>query len=216
MTRIADPKNDWMWIQLWTFCFFLGGEGERFPIFNGFFFLVWKSRIPCILGDWLGFPEELAADDAELSDLKDRWSSGFWDNGWPGAAVWGKDLDPRWFCDCDPFGMVKTWPFSVVKWPPTFGDEKVTLNHLGCVFFNFVWLNGERECWNVQLMVNAFLLQLGFYLWQPLSNHLKNHPKTCLMLVVLRGPTLQCATFPPETSPYYGMIDYHHPLIRPY
>ena len=38
------------------------------------------------------------------------------------------------FCDffvflaslCALFGMVKTWPFQKVKWPPTFGDQKVT------------------------------------------------------------------------------------------
>ena len=30
------------------------------------------------------------------------------------------------FCDCDLFGMVKTWPLQMVKWPPTIGDEKVT------------------------------------------------------------------------------------------
>ena len=32
----------------------------------------------------------------------------------------------------DLFGMVKS-PFQMVKWPPTIGDEKVTLNHLGVV-----------------------------------------------------------------------------------
>ena len=39
----------------------------------------------------------------------------------------------------DLFGMVK-WPFQGVKWPPTIGDEKGTLNHLVLVFWWF-------SCW---------------------------------------------------------------------
>ena len=43
------------------------------------------------------------------------------------------------FCDCDLFGMVKTWPFwkGWFKWPPTSGWKGHGLNHLWYTLVNW-------------------------------------------------------------------------------
>ena len=68
MTQIADPKQFGCEDQNCV----LFGLG-RFPISTAIFFGNKKSQLVFLLG-LTPNPKELANDDAELSDLKDRWS----------------------------------------------------------------------------------------------------------------------------------------------
>ena len=64
------------------------------------------------------------------------------------------------FCDCDLFGMVKTWPFwkGWFKWPPTSGWKGHGLNHLWYTLVN--WHSNGK--WT-RIFQMHFLLKMGIF-----------------------------------------------------
>ena len=53
--------------------------------------------------------------------------------------------------------MVKTWPELKGCWPPTFGDEKVTLNHLVYNVYLLKWNQPDGRSWTIAMEVSGFI-----------------------------------------------------------